>query len=183
MDGRGTMRPTYLFVALIACALLKFYGFGALERPATTNTPAQTAADKSVIVGVSREPAYTVTEKDLTNRETVKRIESRLVLNMKTQTDAEYTARTGKTAPNMPLNSESWSITSNGHHFAIIRTSITNMLQSTIIIGIDKGNFVKITCMRDGSELVPYSDGPCADKLKEVFGFSIPESARHTVSR
>lgn len=130
-----------------------------------------------IFVVVTREPANGITEKHLAIPDFVKMMEDELVSKTKERIASAHKAG-GFGPPKGTFDSESWSATAKGRNFAIVRMDSYKALRTTIIAGVEGDVFIKISCGKKGTELVPHSYGPCADKVKEIFGVSFSDPER-----
>lgn len=130
-----------------------------------------------ILVVVTREPANGITEKHLGIPDFVKLMEDELVAKTKKRIASAHQAG-GLGPPKGPFDSESWSVTAKDRNFAIVRMDAYGAMRMTIISGVENNVFVKISCVRKGTELVPHSYGPCADKVREIFGVPFLPSER-----
>lgn len=123
-----------------------------------------------ITVAVTRETTDQFIEEDLTDPSVVEIIENHLTKKMKERGKQKFYefGGTGEYVPN--FSSESWSITVDGRHFAIVRINANDELQATIFIGIQGKELIKVSGFRQGKKLVPHTYGECVEKVEEIFG-------------
>jgi hypothetical protein len=64
-------------------------------------------------------------------------------------------------------------------NFVVIKHKYKETINATSVIGIKDTKLIQITAYSTSSN-VPYSYGPCAKKMKEIFGFSLKHRNRHS---
>lgn len=84
----------------------------------------------------------------------------------------DYLASIGRPNDQVNLSSEATYVLSGAVKLAVIRISDAGSRQ-VLIAGIVGKELRRVICVRDSVEDIPLSYGPCAEKVKEVFGVGI----------
>ena len=80
----------------------------------------------------------------------------------------------GKRLPaNFELPAESFYITTDSQKLAATRFNVSGISNSIELLGIVGDKIYRVGCVHQSKEKVPLSYGPCADKIKEVFGVDL----------
>ena len=134
-----------------------------MSAPRQFATP--TFADVEVLVG--RQAAEGVTEADFT-QEFLTNLEGWVVertgVHAKKYLDAASIPETERR-----FIGESTFIERYGHKLAVVRIRIGTTTPIATIHGIVGDELVKVMCVNRSKDHVPIADGPCDDKLQEVF--------------
>jgi hypothetical protein len=70
-----------------------------------------------------------------------------------------------------------WTQSKGNKNFIIVKQKYRETVNSTSIIGIKGANLIQITGYSPAYE-VPYTHGPCAKRMKDVFGFSLKKKIK-----
>jgi hypothetical protein len=80
----------------------------------------------------------------------------------------------GKRLPaNFDVPAESFYITTGSQKLAATRFNASGVSNSIELLGIVGDTMYRVGCAHQSKDKVPLSYGPCADKLKEVFGIDL----------
>ena len=60
-----------------------------------------------------------------------------------------------------------------GKKLAVIRMTMNNRIRSMWVMGFNKGDFLRVTCVRGSNHDIPLFSGECGQKVTEAFGVSI----------
>jgi hypothetical protein len=165
-----------LLIAVVGVLILS--AIQVLIKATTAPKPMAKLANLSAgdtIVTVTREGTNGITENHLQDLKFVKLLEKVLIEKAQQRIQQVYSSQGGAGKINVKYQSESWSVNTHNKNFALTRIDMGGFFQGTIITGIKNDTLIKISCLKKGAQLVPMSYGPCADKTKEIFGFSISE--------
>lgn len=66
-----------------------------------------------------------------------------------------------------------------GKNFVVIKHRHNKTINTTSIIGIKDTQLIQITAYSTSGN-IPYSYGPCAKKMKDIFGFSLKQRNKHS---
>ena len=66
-----------------------------------------------------------------------------------------------------------------GKNFIVIKHKHNETINATSIIGIKDTKLIQITAYSTSSN-IPYSYGPCAQKMRDIFGFSLKQHSKHS---
>lgn len=70
-------------------------------------------------------------------------------------------------------------VLAGGKKLAVIRMTMDNQVRSVSVMGFNKGDFLRVTCIRRSNHDIPLFSGECGQKVTEAFGVSIkPEFIR-----
>jgi len=138
------------------------------------NSPIQ-VADSEISVAVTWEPTNGLTEDHLKDPAALEIIEEISIEKLTKRCEQAYYAQGGTGKFEAIFDTESWCVTVKNKNFAILRINYKDTIQLTSIMGIKDNMFVKISGLKTGDDLVPHSYGPCAEKMKEIFGFSFSD--------
>jgi hypothetical protein len=82
----------------------------------------------------------------------------------------------GKRLPaDFDVPAESFYLVANGTKLAVTRFNVSNVSNSVELLGIVGNKMHRVGCVHQSSEKVPLSYGPCAVKLREVFGVELSQ--------
>jgi hypothetical protein len=135
----------------------------------------QADLNSEVQIAITREPTNGLTEEHFENPDVITAIEETVVEGILERSKQVYYNQGGTEKFDATFDSESWCLTIDGKNFVIVKISIKDLIQSTIIMGIQNDVFIKISGIRKGSDPVPHSYGPCAVKMEEIFGIKFPK--------
>lgn len=86
----------------------------------------------------------------------------------------EYLAATGHPELELPkAESAATLMKRNGEHVGVVRIHQGEYAQAVFIVVIRDDKLLRVVCSRESSEPVPVTFGPCAEKIKETFGYSL----------
>lgn len=122
---------------------------------------------------VTRESTNGIIEKDFKNPYILKLLRENGIKRLKKICRETFHNKGIKEEFDIKIESDSWCVTKNNKNFIIEKIQIGNMVNATSIIGIKGNVLVKISGMKEGINPVPHSYGPCAKKMKEIFGFNL----------
>jgi hypothetical protein len=141
-------------------------------RPAVTPAPSENP--KQIKTVVVRQDAMGYQDSDLT-LDALKRLEQELTAGT-LQRARENLAAQGLPAtdvdPNM-ITSRSWFMETGGRKFAIVDMHAGPSRIKTVA-AFQNNAFVHVSCIDPSGTNVPVFSGPCAVKIREVFGVSLP---------
>ena len=118
---------------------------------------------------VSSQDAEGVTQ-DQMNLDFLKNLEAYTVQRVTAKTN-ENLAASGHPNLKAQFSSEATYVEGGPTKLALIRLSTTGARQ-IFIAGIVGRELKRVLCLRESEEAIPVASGPCADKIKEVFGVS-----------
>lgn len=159
-----------LIVPPLAGQLGKFAGQRTNEAEATR--AATPAANNKIRIVVSSQDAEGATQRDF-DLEFLKNLEAYVVERTKVKA-AEYLASQG-IKETVELTSEATYVESGPVKLAVIRMRDRYGSTQIVLSGIVGAEFKRIGCIGEPGTTVPISYGPCADKIKEIFGVRIGE--------
>lgn len=70
---------------------------------------------------------------------------------------------------------DAWYQTAKDKNFVVIKHKYKETINATSIIGIKETKLIRITAYSTACD-VPHTYGPCASKMKDIFGFSFKNS-------
>jgi hypothetical protein len=86
----------------------------------------------------------------------------------------EYLAAHGKSSAELPkAESAATLLQAGGERVGVIRIQQGELHQMVVVVAIRDDQLLRIACTRLGSDPVPVTFGPCADKIKETLGFAL----------
>jgi len=90
-----------------------------------------------------------------------------------TQLAKEYLAKNGQPNVAVVLESQAVYVESGNRKLAVIRIRGSDGSNQALIHGIVGNQLKRVLCVRNSTEQIPISYGPCGEKLKEVFGLNL----------
>jgi hypothetical protein len=159
-----------LFVLLMA-QLGRYLGNEASQGTATPAQSGSPSTNAEVRVVVSSQDSEGVTQaqwdqKFLNNLESYTR--ERI-----TQKAKELLAANGQPDATVNLESQAVYVESGNTKLAVIRIQGNDGSNQALIHGIVGNQLKRVGCVRNSTEQIPISYGPCGEKVKEVFGVSL----------
>jgi hypothetical protein len=88
----------------------------------------------------------------------------------------EYLAASGQPNASVSLESQAVYVESGNSKLAVIRIQGNDGSNQALIHGIVGNQLKRVVCVRNSSEQIPVSYGPCGEKVKEVFGVNLSAS-------
>lgn len=181
---RNRPLPPFINKALIATIVL--FGFlifggwyankGAVEDVPRIQTSGDYATSKNkekVIAAITRQSSEGITSNDL-NQDVLKNLESWVIQTILQKGKGAFgDLGFDPSQFNPKVNASSVYINVNDKKLAIIKISFEEAVRSVTIIGIEKNELLRVTCLRKSNHDIPVFSGECGDKVYEAFGVSI----------
>lgn len=137
--------------------------------------PAALGADRvaPITAMITIQDTEGTSEADL-NIESLKKLEQWLVQTTLQRARANY-AKQGfdpKTF-NPKINVGSLYTVASGKKLAIVKLNMDNQVRTVWIMGFQRGEFLRVTCIRGSNHDIAIFSGECGQKITEAFGVSI----------
>lgn len=169
-----------LIATIVLFGFLIFGGWYANKR-SVDDAPKVQTSDKyvpsnikaKVIAVITRQDSEGITSNDL-NQEVLNNLESWVIETILKKSKIAFTdLGNDPNQFNPRVNASSVYININDKKLAIIKITLEEAVRSVAIIGIDKNELIRVTCLRESNHDIPVFSGVCGDKVHEAFGVSI----------
>lgn len=181
--GKGCKVLLMVIVAIVAVGIGKligsFLGETGAKRINQSSGYVVPVANKiaPVIAAITIQDTEKTSEADL-DLEALKRLEQHMVKTTLRRARANY-ARQGfdpKTY-NPKIDANSVYTVTSGKKLAVIRISIDSQVRAVWVMGFQRNQFVRVSCIRASNHDIPIFSGECGQKITEAFGVSITAQA------
>jgi hypothetical protein len=163
---RTTNWKTFLGIVVVILAapqIAKLLANFSNEREAQRNNT-QAGVISEIRTIVSSEPSYGITpsQLDMAVLEAFER-------DAKTKIENRVISQTG--VKNFELNTSAVYVGVGDKKLAVIKLQGSGNFKAVMLAGIVNNEFKRVGCMWQSSTPVPLTSGPCAETVKETFGF------------
>lgn len=138
---------------------------------ATPSTSNSQALPPTIRVVVSSQDAQGVTARDM-DINFLRRLEQYTVESIKEKVRKGRAAQ-GYSGPDIELTPESVFVEAGANKLAVIRLRGSDNSFSVFLVGIVGNELKKVVCTQSYPDPIPITNGPCGEKVKEVFGAMI----------